>query len=150
MAAIGRTWRRWRPWLKSSSGDHADRRVGPARRRTAPRSSSSGIGVLAGGIAHDFNNLLTSILGNASLLRVRGGESSEQLRRSSEPAKAAASRGSCWRTPKGPVQITGFDVAAGAFLGPASGLDPRNIEVSWTCLETIQRSGATPRRSSRW
>ena len=28
------------------------------------------LGVLAGGIAHDFNNLLTSVLGNASLLRV--------------------------------------------------------------------------------
>jgi len=37
------------------------------------------LGVLAGGIAHDFNNLLTSILGNASLVRLALGEASPVL-----------------------------------------------------------------------
>jgi two-component system, cell cycle sensor histidine kinase and response regulator CckA len=37
------------------------------------------LGVLAGGIAHDFNNLLTSILGNASLVRLALGETSPVL-----------------------------------------------------------------------
>ncbi|MBI2496785.1 MAG: PAS domain S-box protein [Opitutae bacterium] len=37
------------------------------------------LGVLAGGVAHDFNNLLTSILGNASLVRLALGESSPVL-----------------------------------------------------------------------
>jgi len=35
------------------------------------------LGVLAGGIAHDFNNLLTVIMGNITLARIDGGESSE-------------------------------------------------------------------------
>lgn len=37
------------------------------------------LGVLAGDIAHDFNNLLTSIMGNASLVRLALGESSPLL-----------------------------------------------------------------------
>lgn len=38
------------------------------------------LGVLAGGIAHDFNNLLTTILGNASLTRMRLGANSPEIR----------------------------------------------------------------------
>jgi len=51
------------------------------------------LGVLAGGVAHDFNNLLTTILGNASLIKLElGGDlpQREQLEAIEETALQAA------------------------------------------------------------
>jgi PAS domain S-box-containing protein len=72
------------------------------------------IGVLAGGIAHDFNNLLTTILGNASLLRMQAAvESSERLTAIMESSERAAAltRQLLAYAGKAQFQITDFDVS---------------------------------------
>ena len=72
------------------------------------------IGVLAGGIAHDFNNLLTSILGNASLLKMDAAVGENQrlmtIIESSERA-AALTRQLLAYAGKGHFQITDFDLS---------------------------------------
>ena len=72
------------------------------------------IGVLAGGIAHDFNNLLTSILGNASMLKMDAavGESQRLMSiiESSERA-AALTRQLLAYAGKGHFEITDFDLS---------------------------------------
>ena len=47
------------------------------------------LGTLAGGIAHDFNNLLQTILGNAELGRLSGGNAGEAREHFDEVARAA-------------------------------------------------------------
>ena len=47
------------------------------------------LGTLAGGIAHDFNNLLQTIMGNAELGRLAGGNPGEAREHFDEVAKAA-------------------------------------------------------------
>lgn len=46
------------------------------------------LGLLAGGIAHDFNNLLTSIMGNASLVKMQVGTEHESFARLTDVEQA--------------------------------------------------------------
>lgn len=49
------------------------------------------IGELAGGVAHDFNNLLTTIMGSASLLKIKG-QSQDSVIRAADLIEQAAER----------------------------------------------------------
>jgi signal transduction histidine kinase len=92
--------------------DVTEQKQAEERLRHAQRLES--VGVLAGGIAHDFNNLLTTILGNASMLRVQAGaESNERLTAITESGERAAglTRQLLAYAGKAQFQIADFDVS---------------------------------------
>jgi two-component system, cell cycle sensor histidine kinase and response regulator CckA len=92
--------------------DVTEQRQIEERQRHAQKLES--IGVLAGGIAHDFNNLLTSILGNASMLKMDAeGVENRRLKaiiESSERA-AALTRQLLAYAGKGHFEIADFDLS---------------------------------------
>jgi len=72
-------------WIEGEFIVHAAARDVTERRQIERRLSEvrhwESLGVMAGGMAHDFNNLLTTILGNASLVKISlpPGDESEPL-----------------------------------------------------------------------
>ncbi len=102
------------------------------------------LGVLAGGIAHDFNNLLTSILGNASIARMKIADESPVVPLLDTIEKSSCSAAELCKqmlayAGKGKYTVSEIDL--GATVGTISNLLKSavgsKVELQYKCAESI-------------